>query len=61
MRKFNTGLSILAAYGLSIGLSLAVTSSVVQAADKAVIERYSKTCAVCHAAGAAGVERLAVT
>tara|TARA_B110000014_G_C19945157_1_gene489032 strand:+ start:370 stop:678 length:309 start_codon:yes stop_codon:yes gene_type:complete len=36
---------------------LAVTSLFAQAADQAVIDRYSKTCAVCHAAGAAGAPR----
>ncbi len=36
---------------------LAMTSLLTQAADQAVIDRYSKTCAVCHAAGAAGAPR----
>ncbi|ARN74074.1 c-type cytochrome [Oceanicoccus sagamiensis] len=36
---------------------LAMTGLLAQAADQAVIDRYSKTCAVCHAAGAAGAPR----
>ena len=33
---------------------LAMTSLVTQAADQAISDRYSKSCAVCHASGAAG-------
>lgn len=32
-------------------------SVAVQAADQAVIDRYGKTCVVCHAAGAAGAPK----
>ena len=36
---------------------LAVTSMAAQAADQAVIDRYNKSCVVCHASGAAGAPR----
>jgi cytochrome c5 len=38
----------------SIALFVSMT---VQAADQAVIDRYNKTCVVCHAAGAAGAPK----
>ena len=36
---------------------MAMTGLFAQAADQAVIDRYTKTCAVCHAAGAAGAPK----
>lgn len=37
-----------------VALFVSVT---VQAADQAVVDRYGKTCVVCHAAGAAGAPK----
>lgn len=36
---------------------LAMTSLITQAADQAVIDRYGKSCAVCHAVGVAGAPK----
>ena len=36
---------------------LAMTSLFAQAADQAVVDLYTKSCAVCHAAGAAGAPK----
>lgn len=38
---------------LIAGAMLAAVSSFVAAADQAVVDRYNKTCVVCHAAGVA--------
>ncbi len=42
---------------LAFLLGLVATSMAVQSAEQAVIDRYSKTCAVCHAVGAAGAPK----
>ena len=36
---------------------LAIASTWALAADQAVVDRYNKTCVVCHAAGAAGAPK----
>jgi cytochrome c5 len=44
-------------------ISLLVVSTATvgaQAADQAVVDRYNKTCVVCHAAGAAGAPKTGV-
>ncbi|WP_101758705.1 cytochrome c5 family protein [Oceanicoccus sp. KOV_DT_Chl] len=38
-------------------VGLVTGSAMVQSADQAVVDRYSKTCAVCHTAGAAGAPK----
>lgn len=38
-------------------LLVAIFVSHVQAADQAVVDRYKKTCAVCHGSGAAGAPK----
>ena len=48
MKNFLTAASI---------IYLAIVSSGALAADQAVVDRYNKTCVVCHAAGAAGAPK----
>lgn len=40
------------------GFALALVSSVALAADQAVVDRYNKACAVCHASGVANAPKL---
>lgn len=50
-------LTALATLKLVAVMGLVATSTIAHSADQAVIERYSKTCAVCHTAGAAGAPK----
>lgn len=45
---------------LFVMLGLLVTCAVVQAADQAVIDKYGKSCGVCHGSGAAGAPKTGV-
>ena len=40
------------------GLALVLASSFAVAADQAVVDRYNKSCAVCHASGVANAPKL---
>ena len=52
-----TQLIALSMLKLTFMVGLVATSATAHSADKAVIDRYSKTCAVCHSAGAAGAPK----
>mgnify|MGYP000188632032 CR=1 FL=1 len=43
--------------GLIIAIGLITSNVTVHAAEQAVIDNYSKTCAVCHVSGVAGAPR----
>ena len=42
---------------LMLGVALAMLSLAAAAADQAVVDRYNKTCTVCHAAGVANAPK----
>lgn len=42
---------------IAISAVIATSSLAAQAADQAIVDRYNKTCVVCHAAGAAGAPK----